>query len=221
MDNEGRIKLAAAVTSSVLPAGASTAAHQVTMITALQLIDDLRAALATVAGDQLRTDVISSALPAGAATAAHQVTQNTALQLIDNLVTALQSVATDRLIVRGEDQLFSFKGVYQERQMDLNTPAGGSTLSGAVVPAGEVWIVQNFIAFDVTSACAYIRLGVDIGGTRYFIDWLPNPAAAQVCGGPCFASMKTGDRLAADFSGVVLNDDTHLGAFGYKMTLET
>lgn len=41
------------VLSSTLPALAATAAHQVTMITALELIDDLQAALASVGGDEL------------------------------------------------------------------------------------------------------------------------------------------------------------------------
>ena len=87
------------VVSGALPAGGATAAHQVTMITALELIDNLIAALATVGTDQLRTDVISSALPTGAATAAKQTTMITALQLIDDLRTALESVGTDRLNV--------------------------------------------------------------------------------------------------------------------------
>ena len=42
------------VVTSTLPAGAATAANQATMITALQLIDDLRAALQSVAGDRLQ-----------------------------------------------------------------------------------------------------------------------------------------------------------------------
>jgi len=42
------------VIASGLPAGGATAAHQLTMITALQLIDDLRAALESVGTDRLR-----------------------------------------------------------------------------------------------------------------------------------------------------------------------
>lgn len=53
------LPLPAGAATSALQAGVSTAANQTTEITALQLIDDLRAALAAVATDQLRTDVIS------------------------------------------------------------------------------------------------------------------------------------------------------------------
>ena len=66
--------------SSALPTGAATAANQATEITSLQLIDDLRTALASVHTDQLRTDVISSALPTGAATSANQATEITDLE---------------------------------------------------------------------------------------------------------------------------------------------
>ena len=52
VDDSGHIQ--ADVLSSTLPAGAATAAHQLTMITALQLIDDLRNALQSVATDRLR-----------------------------------------------------------------------------------------------------------------------------------------------------------------------
>jgi len=71
------------VLSSALPTGASTAAHQVTMITALQLIDDLRGALDSVGTDELDVNVEASVLPTGAATSAWQDTLN------DGLVTVI------------------------------------------------------------------------------------------------------------------------------------
>lgn len=52
IDSDGHLQVD--VLSSALPTGAATAAHQLTMITALQLIDDLRTALGTVASDDLR-----------------------------------------------------------------------------------------------------------------------------------------------------------------------
>ena len=47
------------VVASGLPAGGATAANQTTMITALQLIDDLQNALASVATDRLRVEIVS------------------------------------------------------------------------------------------------------------------------------------------------------------------
>ena len=53
LDDSDYLKVA--VQTSGLPSGAATAANQATMITALQLIDDLRNALNDVGTDELRT----------------------------------------------------------------------------------------------------------------------------------------------------------------------
>lgn len=52
------------VLTSGLPAGGATAAHQVTMITALELIDDLRGALDSVDTDELVVNVDETVLQA-------------------------------------------------------------------------------------------------------------------------------------------------------------
>lgn len=55
------------VLTSALPAGAATAANQTTMITSLQLIDDLRNALNSVAVDELRVLISDPTTPANRA----------------------------------------------------------------------------------------------------------------------------------------------------------
>lgn len=71
-----------------LPTGASTSANQTTMITALQLIDDLRNALDSVGTDELDVNVEASVLPPLAATSTWQDTLNeTLLSLRDNMPT--------------------------------------------------------------------------------------------------------------------------------------
>lgn len=67
------------------------------MITALQLIDDLRDALNSVDTDKLNVHIKSTDVSAGDASAANQTTMITALQILDNLVGALNSVGTDKL----------------------------------------------------------------------------------------------------------------------------
>ena len=54
VDSDGHLQVD--VLTAALPSDAATATNQATMITALQLIDDLRAALGSVAGDQLRVE---------------------------------------------------------------------------------------------------------------------------------------------------------------------
>lgn len=69
------------------------------MITALQLIDDLRDALNSVNTDKLNVHIKSTDVSAGDASAANQTTMITALQLIDDLRNALNSIGTDKLDV--------------------------------------------------------------------------------------------------------------------------
>lgn len=141
---------------------AATAAHQATMITALQLIDDLRNALDSVGADELRVlagldvatwralhvdaagdvqvDVLTSALPTGAATAAHQVTMITALQLIDDLRGALDSIGTDELDVNVEASVLptgAATSAWQDTQND-----GLVTLIDNT-PFGGKWNTRN------------------------------------------------------------------------------
>lgn len=102
VDDTGRLKVV--VDTNALPTGAATAAHQATMITALQKIDDIQNALDSVGSDALRVmaglegttyrflnvdaqghvqaDVLSSALPTGAATSAKQTTIEAVLDTI-------------------------------------------------------------------------------------------------------------------------------------------
>lgn len=80
-------------------AGAATEAKQDTQITALQLIDDLQKALASVATDQLRVDIISGGGGGGDASAANQLTEITALQIIDNLPGDLTKQAVSTPVV--------------------------------------------------------------------------------------------------------------------------
>ena len=109
------------------------------------------------AAGQLQIDVVASGLPAGAATAANQAiiagnqgTMITALQLLDNLYNALHSVNTDELVVRGEDQLFSYLGNLRDYTLAAISGAGGYIDSG-VVPVGEIWVITTVVAHDATS----------------------------------------------------------------------
>ena len=78
-------------------------------------------ALNSVGTDQLDVIVQASALPTGAATAAAQATQLTALQKIDDLQNALQSLGTDRILIRGQDQVFSLKDTLEKWAMFVET----------------------------------------------------------------------------------------------------
>ncbi|MGB2984389.1 MAG: hypothetical protein WBE26_00785 [Phycisphaerae bacterium] len=133
----------------------------------------------------------------------------------------LDSEGREKIHAKGEDQLFSFKAVYQERQINTAAATGTNTLSGATVPAGEVWIVRCAIACDVTSGTDIVSVYVNDSGVDYLTDRAANATAAQVVGGACWAPMKAGDNLAAKFYGCVSGDDLYLYGHGFKMSKES
>ena len=202
-----------------LPTGAATAAHQVTQTTALQLIDDLRDALDSIGSDALRTmpgldgathrmihvdaqgdtqvDVLTSALPTGAATAAHQVT--------------LQAVF--------QDQAFTYKGQIYGRVTHTKVGAGSYTMTGAAVPADEVWVVSGLAAYNWNSAMAALYLGFDKAATQYWIAGTGAILAKEAYNTYTPMYLVEGDKVAAFFSACTGGDPLAMMYNGYKMTL--
>jgi len=275
------------IIASALPAGAATAANQATMITALQLIDDLRAALDSVGTDEIDVNVEASVLPTGAATQAtlatlateakleavrvllasldakdfatqltlealltelqlkadlaetqpvsaaalplptgaaeswKQTTMITALHLIDNLPDALHSVNTDELVVRGEDQLFSFSDRLLDKSSGAPSAADGYRESGAV-PADTVWVVTQVCAFDTTTATTAHNYVIFVGGQTYnFYHDVTAFAIAQMSSLATHLYLKTGDVIRVYFAGALAGDTCTLVVHGYIMTKET
>lgn len=116
-----------------LPAGASTSAKQDTMITALQLIDDLRNALDSVGTDELDVNVESSVLPAGAATAARQ----------DLLKGRLDDILSE-LAVGGK-----YKGTLTSKKC---TSGSWTDLTDMSVHGGRIHYITGFIVSSLTAA---------------------------------------------------------------------
>jgi len=176
--------------------------------------------LRTDATGHLQVDVLTSALPAGGATAAHQVTQITALQLIDDLRNALQSVATDRLKVRGEDQLFTFKGGLAVRALYVLTAANGA-VETTVVPAGEIWVVTTMTAANTVRASTRVVLSARHDGAAYSARsedkaW----GIDERIGWAGHVYLDVGDSILATFIGGQIGDLCVLDILGYRMTAE-
>lgn len=178
-------------------------------------------AFAVDAAGHVQVDVVASGLPAGAATEATLASADAYLALIALIRNALQSVDTDRLIVRGEDQLFSFKGVLSQKDDAVISGANGYSESG-VVPAGEVWCVTTIAAYDRTSATTrhvYVtrRNGVVLA--------IGENIAALAADKPSFWSgwtwLDTDDRIRVYFTGGLVGDNCRIETQGYKMTKET
>lgn len=174
VDALGRLQVD--VIDSGLPAGAATAAHQVTMITALQLIDDLRAALNSVTGDSLLIRVISGGLPADAANAAYQaIIASELAELADIPYQGEHYVRTQGTIV----------GV-------------GDTWTEVItddVPVGKVWYISGWGGFCATDGTAtQFRLEV-AGSARHLIRAVTESREAI---GICFGKATAGQAVSID-----------------------
>ncbi len=140
---------------------------------------------------------------------------------LTDLAHALESVATDRLIVRGEDQVFTYKEQVLEQDYNTNAANGTNTLNSSIVQPGEIWIVTTAAAINDNTVCSMIRIQV---GPHF-----PAPRLAQLADPPIQQSVHIigpvllieGDFLTARFENCVLGDNIYFALNGHKMTLET
>ena len=190
VDADGHLQVDAL--TAPLPAGAATAAHQVTMITALQLIDDLRAALATVATDSLRATVISSALPTGAATQA--------------------TLAALLALFRGAQRGYG-SGLAKE-YTQLCAGAGDNSVLSGLVPAGEVWHITRLNSKDDITACTMLRYAHNTGGVPIYLNNITPAIAGVLDVLDCELWLDAGDRLRARYGGTTAGDTLTLRIFG-------
>ena len=171
--------------------------------------------------EKVNTEVTSSVLPTGAANATNQATMITALQLIDDLRAALQSVATDRLIVRGDDQLFSFKERLISRREAVISGAAGFVDSNSPA-AGQIWVVTNVGAADLTTATTEHRFYQRDGGLEACIH--RQTEAFGLNGNSHWHGhiyLKEDDEVRVFFAGALAGDTCRVDLTGYIMTLET
>jgi len=165
-------------------------------------------------------DVLTSALPTGAATSAKQDTEITALQLIDDLRAALASVATDQLKVKGQDQLFGYKGQLL-LQVAVSATAESMILTTDAVPSGEVWEVTAVGVRNLTRAVPSAGIGIKLDGTTYY--WFITGSTPSAAANVSFLGhmyLETGNRVTCFIKGCTVNDSLQMNVNGYKMTKE-
>jgi len=143
------------------------------------------------------------------------------LALLANLLAALRSVATDSLQVRGEDQLFSFKGALAAHASGLISGANGYIESPAV-PAGQIWKVTGVAAYLGPRASTRFSLMNFHNAVAYaFHADYRTIAAAEICSWSGEQWLDPGDTICAYFTGAVAADGAGIWLTGHVMTLES
>lgn len=133
---------------------------------------------------------------------------------------ALQSVATDRLIVRGEDQLFSFAAPLQSARAAALSGADGYVDSHPVT-AGHVWHITRIVCTDYDSATTAHQHVPDHDGLGQL---LGIETAAFAAGDhsyhDCDIWLDAADYVRVNFIGGLLGDNCTVRLFGFSMTQE-
>lgn len=190
-------------------------------LTALQLIDNLQAALGSVGTDLLlfKADDMGSAVTP--AIKSQQVSMVTALEKIDDLQDALESVDTDALQVRGRDQLFSLKdtlvwtGSYQ-------MPGDGSySHNSGAVPAGEYWVITNIYGTNTVSVASRVFLAIISAGGTYTLKLKVSPVVHEGISWQGWIVLKEDDYVRMRWIDNLNNDWVNLSLVGFKMTVES
>ncbi len=133
---------------------------------------------------------------------------------------ALQSVATDRLIVRGEDQLHSFKAALGVRTSGVVSGANGY-FDSAPGGAGYVWVVTSVAAKDATSPCTAIEMLTRVGASNFrFSNTMIALPANQWFTIQCEKWLDPTDLIRIYFRGSLAGDSCEVEITGHYFTLE-
>ncbi len=103
-----------------------------------------------------------------------------------------------------------YSGIQAEQVSNLSAAAGTNTLLSSVVPAGEIWNVQEITALDINTNPTAIYLGLQIGGVDYYLLYLATPGAAIPVNWSGSIIVAPGSYVKAAITGCTLNDDIYL-----------
>ena len=113
--------------------------------------------------------------------------------------------------------VFGYYDTTAELLSNLNADSGQNLLTGTVVPAGYVYVIQAAHAFDNTTDITQIIITAVVSGIAVYMV-LENPAGIGI---PVVwvgqITLKAGDRMRASFYSCTAGDDIYFAYCGYKM----
>lgn len=119
-----------------------------------------------------------------------------------NTIGAVTSISADRIV--------SYSSTQVEHVLNLSAAAGQNFLTGATVPAGQIWRVQLITGVNQNTGMSRIYLGVNsAAGALYVLQHSP-------CVGTVYdiwtgeVDIPAGQSVFGQYIGCTLNDDIHL-----------
>lgn len=184
--------------------GFATSAKQDTMITALQLIDDLRSALASVDTDELGVKIQSQAADV-------EVKQTTPADLRSLSYGYVGGEIAQQPLV------FGVSYAWTEWLGGTQSGAGQYEATTAPVPAGYVYVLQKFFIQNASGARGSAFLRVYDGTNPYYMAYSTGLATWEPLLLPGPFVLIQGHNAAITMNTCLDGDDVRGGAWGYKM----
>ena len=125
----------------------------------------------------------------------------------------------DGTLWRKQPLMLGYSDRIYEWVSTVSSGAADTQAISAVVPAGEIWIIQAASAMHTDTTARALYLGPRAGAT--FIQLGRNPAATTLLMLQCVSPMvlKEGDSFLSGVSQLLTGKVVYLGYWGYKMSI--
>jgi len=200
-------KLIIEVDTCALPSGAATSAHQLTMITALQSLQNLVGALHDVGLDELDIRFAGQAVDV-------EVKQQTPADLV------VAQHQYDGSAWRKSNLLWGYHDIWDE---NLGGTAGAAayTANTSTIPAGEIWVCDFVSIRNTTRAITSLTVyTARASGAYVILNHLASPVASRPCVSRARQVLAAGDVVYVDAQGCTSGDNIQAGILGYKMDID-
>lgn len=118
---------------------------------------------------------------------------------------------------RKQGLMWAYKDRYFQIVADADADAGNNNLVGSTVPAGEVWVIENFHTINTSHGCGIIWFFANLGGSDLLV-WQVASLAVWVYGiWNGHITLKAGDHVHCYLQGITLHDSINFAVGGYKM----
>ena len=115
--------------------------------------------------------------------------------------------------------LWGYSDVYKEAKSNTNADVGTNYLLFGAVPAGEIWIVTNAVAYNSITAGCSIALAPVVNASAVVIRYTIFITLTRYTDWQGWCVLKAGDYFRVGFYNCVAGDDIYAHVIGYKMAV--